>query len=193
MPDINRGIRYCRIIDRPSEDEYPLSSKKYIDLIEDEIPVLEQLQLNAEIIIGLFKSLTAEKLEYRYAEHKWTLKEVLVHLADDERIYAYRALRFARNDLTILSSFDQDLFTRNAGTGRRPLSNILAEYAATRASTIALFEGFTDEALMRRGKTDEWEGTVCALLYHLAGHEIHHLKIIREKYFTDRPLTRPNL
>ena len=171
-----------RPIDRPGEEEYSPSSSQYIALVPDDLPVLQQLKENAETIIQLFHSLPAEKLEYRYADGKWSLKEVLVHLADDERIYAYRALRFARNDQHQLWGFDQDAYTRYAEAGARPLSGILDEYEAVRCSTLALYQGFPTPALTRIGRTDEFKCSVRALLYHITGHELNHLRIIREKY-----------
>jgi uncharacterized damage-inducible protein DinB len=171
-----------RPIDRPAEDEYSPSSSQYIALVPEDRPVLQQLKENAETIIKLFHSLPAEKLEYRYAAGKWSLKEVLVHLADDERIYAYRALRFARNDPHQLPGFDQDAFTRYAEAGERPLASILDEYEAVRYATLALYQGFPAAALTRIGRTSEFKCSVRGLLYHITGHELNHLRIIREKY-----------
>src|SRR4030095_10777117 len=95
--------------------------------------------------------LSEEKLNYRYAPNKWTIKEILVHIIDDERIYAYRALRFARNDKTELPGFEQDEYTLYSRAGERSIENIFEEYAAVRDSTIALFNGLPDDAFLRMG------------------------------------------
>jgi uncharacterized damage-inducible protein DinB len=121
-------------------------------------------------------------LLHRYAAAKWTIKEVLVHVVDDERIYAYRALRFARGDRTQLPGFEQDDYTPLSGANQRPLDDILAEYAAVREATIALFRGLPEEALLRSGVADGKRASVRALGYHIAGHEAHHVSILRERY-----------
>jgi hypothetical protein len=183
LTGINRPFRQ---IDRPGAAEYSPSSSQYIALVLNDRPVLEQLKDNGITIGKLFLSLPPEKLQHRYADGKWTLKEVLVHLTDDERIYAYRALRFARNDRRQLPGFDQDVFASNAGAGERELSSILDEYEAVRYSTLAMYQGFPAEALTRIGSTDEFICSVRALLYHITGHELNHLRIIREKYLINQ-------
>jgi uncharacterized damage-inducible protein DinB len=171
-----------RLIPRPWPEEYAPASEKYIRLVPENPSVLEQLQHNAAFICNLYLSLPASKLPYQYGEGKWTLKQVLVHLADDERIYAYRALCFARNDPNRLWGFDQDMYIEQAQADQRDLHNILEEYVAVRQATIALYNGFPEEALTRIGHTTEYHASVRALLYHIAGHEINHLRIIQEKY-----------
>ena len=129
----------------------------------------------------LIHSLSEEKLLYRYAPGKWTIKEILVHIIDDERIYSYRALRFARNDRTELPGFEQDDYTAESNANERSLDSIFEEYEAVRKATIALFNGLDNEALLRRGKADGNEDTVRALAYHIAGHELHHIHFVRNK------------
>jgi uncharacterized damage-inducible protein DinB len=128
------------------------------------------------------QSLPEEKLLYRYAEGKWTIKEVLVHIIDDERIYAYRALRFARNDTTELPGFEQDDYARHSGANERTLKDILKEYTAVRNSTIAFFNSLDQKALTRAGVANKNLVSVRALAYHIAGHELHHINIIKERY-----------
>jgi uncharacterized damage-inducible protein DinB len=171
-----------RLIPKPGPAEYTQASEKYIRLVQENPSVLEQLQNNAAFICNLYLSLPASKLLYRYGQGKWTLKEVLVHLTDDERIYTYRALCFARNDPNRLSGFDQELYIKQAQADQRDLQNILEEYAAVRQATLTLYNGFPEEALPRIGNTTEYHASVRALLYHIAGHEINHLRIIKEKY-----------
>jgi uncharacterized damage-inducible protein DinB len=127
-------------------------------------------------------SLPEEKLTYRYAKNKWTIKEILVHIIDDERIYAYRALCFARNDKTELPGFEQDDYALFSNANERSIENILNEYEAVRNATITLFESFDEAALLRKGIANKNGATVRALGYHLAGHELHHINIIKEKY-----------
>jgi uncharacterized damage-inducible protein DinB len=118
----------------------------------------------------------------RYAPGKWTIKEILVHVVDDERIYAYRALRFARGDLTPLPGFEQDEFAAASDANERPVPDILAEHAAVRDATIALFRGLPEAALLRSGVADGKRFTVRALGYHMAGHEAHHMAVVKERY-----------
>jgi uncharacterized damage-inducible protein DinB len=126
--------------------------------------------------------LPEEKLLFKYAEGKWTIKEVLVHIIDDERIYAYRALRFARNDKTELPGFEQDPYAYYSYANQRTAESIVEEYEAVRLSTIALFNNLSDDAIARSGVANKNEVTVRALGYHIAGHELHHLNIIKTRY-----------
>ena len=121
-------------------------------------------------------------LLFRYAPEKWTIKEIVAHLADDERIYAYRALRFARNDATELPGFDQEAFARHSGANARSIDDLLAELEAVRRSTILLFESLDEPSLDRSGIADGNRSTVRALAYHIAGHEHRHRNVIRERY-----------
>lgn len=171
-----------KIIQKPKPGEYPAYASMYIDLLPDDGLVLKHLGENFRLTKEFILSFPEERLLYRYATGKWTIKEILVHLIDDERIYSYRALRFARNDKTKLPGFEQDDFTINANTNKRELKNILEEYEAVRNATIALYNGFDDEALTREGTADSNKVTVRALAYHIAGHELHHISFIKTHY-----------
>jgi hypothetical protein len=171
-----------RIIDKPGKEEYPAYAEMYMRLVPGDGLVLRHLEAGAKAIKEFYLSLPAEKLIYSDAPGKWTLKEILVHLIDDERIYTYRALRFARNDKTELRGFDQDDFVKFSGANERHLQDILEEYEDMRKSTISFFNGLPDEALLRIGSTNENSTSVRALAYHIAGHELHHFNIIKEKY-----------
>jgi uncharacterized damage-inducible protein DinB len=133
-------------------------------------------------MIDLVSLLTEEKLLYRYAKDKWTLKEVLVHILDDERIYAYRALCFARNDKIDLAAYESDDYTRYANANARSLGSILEEYTAVRNATITLFKNLSEEAFSRGNVANGNFVTVQALVYHIAGHELHHSSSIKNKY-----------
>lgn len=171
-----------RNIPKPKKDEYPSYSGVYMDLVETDGQILELLKQNFLDIKNLIFSLPEEKLYFRYASGKWTIKEILVHLIDDERIYAYRALRYARNDKTPLPGFEQEDYVPWSAANERSLESLFSEYESVRNATITLFENLPEDSLRRRGNTEGHSRTVRAMIYHIAGHELNHLKIIKEKY-----------
>lgn len=177
-----------RYIKKPIKGEYPEYSHIYMDLLEDDGKVLEHLWENFLKIKDFVYSLPKEKLEFRYAKDKWTIKEILVHLMDDERIFAYRALRYARNDDTPLHGFDQDSYAQYSDANTRSLESIFDEYESVRKSTITLFKYLPEESFTRGGKGVDFDGsiinhrTVRGLAYHIAGHELRHFNIIKERY-----------
>jgi uncharacterized damage-inducible protein DinB len=174
-----------RIISKPDRTEYPDYAEIYMKLLPDDGLILKHLKNNFQTTRDLIYRLPPAKLLHRYAENKWTIKEILVHIVDDERIYAYRAMAFARNEKqSSLPGFDQDEYTRYAGANERDLDNIFEEYEAVRNATVALFNGLPEESLLRKGtgSTTCHNATVRALAYHIAGHEQRHINIIKEKY-----------
>lgn len=171
-----------RRIEKPNEDEYAPYVIQYIELLPDDGLVLDHLRTNLEVTRALLLSLPEDKLLYRYADGKWTIKEIVQHLADDERVYAYRALRFARNDATELPGFDQDEYTRTARVKQRPLDDLLNELATVRAATLSLYNGLGDETWRRVGVASGNVMSVRAIAYHIAGHELRHMNVIRERY-----------
>ena len=171
-----------RRIEKPGPGEYAPYAIQYIGLLPDDGSVLAHMRNNFETTQALLRSLPEEKLRYRYADGKWTIKEILLHIADDERIYAYRALRFARGDRTELPGFDQDSYTSCSGADERTVEDLLEEFASVREATISLFAGFSREALTRAGVASGNYMSVRAIAYHIAGHELRHLNIIREWY-----------
>jgi len=171
-----------RVIQKPKKGEFPEYASMYIDLIPNDGKLLRHLWNNWQLTKNLIQQLPEEKLLFKYAEDKWTIKEVLVHIIDDERIYAYRALRFARNDKTELPGFEQEPYAYYSYANQRTTESIVEEYEAVRLSTIALFNNFSDDAMARRGVANQNEVTVRALGYHIAGHELHHLNIIKTRY-----------
>lgn len=171
-----------RLIEKPKDGEYPPYAIMYMRLLPDDGLVLKHLHDNFIKIKELILSLPGEKLYYRYAENKWTIKEILVHIIDDERIYAYRALCFARNDKTELPGFEQDGYALHSKANERSIENIFEEYEAVRNATIALFNGLPEDSFLRTGIANNNKATVRALAYHIAGHELHHINIIKEKY-----------
>lgn len=169
-------------IEKPNEGEYAPYAVQYIGLLPDDGLVLEHLQKNIEATRSFLLSLPEDRFLYRYAADKWTIKEIILHIADDERIYSYRALRFARSDTTQLPGFDQDEYTRYSGANNRMINDLLDELATVRAATLSLYNGLEDEALERTGIASGNVMSVRAIAYHIAGHELRHVRIIRERY-----------
>ena len=169
-------------IEKPHAGEYNPYAIMYIKLLPDDGLIIKHLEENFEVVKHFVSSIPEEKLLHRYAENKWTIKEILVHIMDDERIYAYRALRIGRNDKTPLPGFEQDDYVLYSKANERSLTEIFQEYATIRNATISLFNSFDNDALMRTGTANEHVVSVRALAYHIAGHELHHMNVIREKY-----------
>jgi uncharacterized damage-inducible protein DinB len=169
-------------IEKPGEGEYAPYAIIYIGLLPDDGLVLRHLKDNLKATKNFILSLPEEKLTYRYAEGKWTVKEILAHISDDERIYAYRALRFARNDNTELPGFEQDDYARWSGANERDIRDILKEFDTVRKATISLFNSFDSKALVRAGMANSNVMSVRAAAYHIAGHELHHINLIKERY-----------
>ena len=169
-------------IQKPAAEEYPSYAEMYIGLLPDDGLILQHLQTNFVNVKALIATLSPEQLNYAYQPGKWTIKEILTHIIDDERIYSYRALCFARNDHTALPGFDQEDYSDNSETDQRDIANIMQEYEAVRYATIALFNGLSDAALKRYGTANDNKATARALCYHIAGHELHHINFIKAFY-----------
>jgi len=184
-PDGSR--RELRLISRPAPGEYAAEASRYIDRIPDDGRVLAHMAESVLETEALALSIGDEALSRPYGPGKWTGKELLVHVSDDERIYAYRALRFARGDATELPGFEEKDYARTSRANERDLEDILRELAAVREATIELFDGLDDEALMRIGVANGHPMSVRAAAYHIAGHELHHVRFLREGY----PETEP--
>ncbi|MBA3711370.1 MAG: DinB family protein [Pyrinomonadaceae bacterium] len=171
-----------RRIEKPKEGEYAPYTIMYIGLLPNDGLILKHLRDNYLITRDFIFSLPEEKLTYRYADGKWTIKEILLHIVDDERIYAYRALRFARNDKTELPGFEQDEHAAYSGANKRSIRSILREFSTVRSSTISLFSGLDDNSFTRVGMANGNVMSVRAAAYHIAGHELRHMNIIKERY-----------
>lgn len=171
---------------RPEASEYAAYYETYVSLIQgnDIVSVLEAQRLQTA---QLFAARSERDGNFRYAPEKWTVKEVLGHVTDTERIFAYRALRIARGDQTPLPGFEQNDYVRNGAFGGRTLANIAEEFALVRGATLALFQSLGEEAWSRRGVASTNEVTVRALAYIVAGHEQHHRRILEERYFPAIP------
>ncbi len=171
-----------RNIPKPEADEYAPYTIMYIGLLPDDGRVLHHLQANFHVMKDLITPLSEARLVTPHAEGEWTIKAILVHIIDDERIYAYRALRFARGDSTELPGFEQDDYAVTSNANSRSLDSIFTEYDSVRQATITLFNNFDDTMLQRAGYADNKIMSVRAAAYHIAGHELHHLNSIREHY-----------
>lgn len=163
---------------RPQRGEYADYAQSDFDFIAGDDAV-EALERSRDDTVALFQSATDAQ---PYAPGKWTLKQVLGHLVDDERIFAYRALCVARSEPRELPGFDEKLYVSTADFDGRKISDLLKEYAIVRASTIAFFRGLTEEQWMRRGTVNGYAASVRGLAFHIAAHEQHHLRIVRERY-----------
>lgn len=164
----------------PAADEYAPYYGKYVALVGPD--VLAALESQARSTAALLAATPEAKGSFRYAEGKWSVKEVIGHLADAERVFAYRALRFARADETALPGFDENAWMPHANFDRRTLADMAAEFAAVRAATLAFARSLDDQVLARRGIASNNPVSVRGLLGIIAGHELHHVKILRERY-----------
>jgi uncharacterized damage-inducible protein DinB len=172
------------LISKPGPEEYPAYAAMYIKWLPDDGRILQHMKDQVPKTEQFVSGIPDEKWNYIYAPGKWTIKEVLVHIIDDERIYAYRALRFGRGDTTDLPGFEQEDYVPYSRANERSVKSILKEYATVRKATLSLFKSFSEEDLARRGTANNHVSSVRGLLYHLAGHELHHLEIIKEKYLS---------
>lgn len=171
---------------RPQAGEFAEFYGKYIELVPgaDIVNTLEGQRLVMSQLLG---ARSEREGNFRYAPDKWSVKDVIGHLSDSERIFAYRALRFARGDKTPLSGFEQDDYVSSGGFSERTLADLAEEFAEVRAASIALFSSLDAEAWQRRGVANKNEVTVRALAYIVAGHELHHRRILEEKYLPAIP------
>ena len=157
--------------------------KGYVKLVEQP-DVLQAMRISGYRTMELIHSIPEAKSDHRYAEGKWSVREVLCHLIDSERIFAYRALRFARNDKTPLSGFDEKEYATQLNATGRSLRQIGDEMQNLRSSSVDLFESFNEEMLKRKGTANNNELSVVALGFIIAGHETHHCKILQERYLS---------
>jgi hypothetical protein len=171
---------------RPETGEYAAYYEKYVALVpgNDIVAILEAQRLQ---MIQLFAARGERDGNFRYAPDKWTVKEVVGHVSDTERIFTYRALRIARGDATPLSGFEQDDYVRAGAFGDRTLADLAEEFAHVRSATVALFRSLGKDAWTLRGTANKNEVSVRALAFITAGHELHHRRILEERYFPAIP------
>ncbi len=168
-------------MNKPSRDDCAPYYQKYID----ELPagnILEILGQQLSETLKVFNALDEQRARYRYAPGKWSCKELLGHLIDSERVFVYRATCFARNDSGPLPGMDENLWVAHAGFDARDLAGLIDEYEHGRRTSIAFFKGLDDETASRRGVASNCEFTAGSFPFIIAGHERHHLDVIRERY-----------
>lgn len=168
--------------DPPSFEKLNDYYKSYWKYLKDE-DILEALKKQGENTMEWLSSVSTDKENYAYSEGKWMIKEVIGHLCDTERILAYRALRFSRNDKTPLTAFDEKSFIEESNFRNRSLKNICEEWKTIRASTLSLFTSMTDEIADRIGIANGVHVSPRIILYFILVHERHHLQVIKDKYF----------
>lgn len=166
---------------RPAESEYLPFYQRYVTLVPDG-DILSTLAAQNQDTLALLRGLPEEKGAFRYAPGKWSIKELVGHVTDTERIFASRALRFGRNDSTPLPGFDENDYVRNSSFGEYPLADLVDGFESVRTSTIFLFKHMSAEAADRTGKANNAEVSVRALAWIIAGHERHHLGVLRTRY-----------
>ena len=171
---------------RPEPGEYAPFYETYVSKVQGG-DVMSQLESQRLQTAQLFAASSERDGNFRYAPGKWTIKEVVGHLSDSERIFSYRALRIARGDQTPLPGFEQDDYVKNGNFAEQSVADLVAEFGSVRAATLALFRSLNAEAWSRRGTASEKPVTVRALAFIIAGHELHHREILKERYFPAIP------
>ena len=174
-------IRFMANVGHPEAGEYAPAFANYIaNVTEDD--VVAALETQSRETAALLARIDETKASYRYEPGKWSVKEVIGHLTDGERVFAYRALAIARGDKASLPGFDENEYAQNANFDARSMRSVAEEYAAARAATLTMFRGFPDEAWQRRGTANNNTVSVRAIAHIFLGHERHHLRVLRERY-----------
>jgi uncharacterized damage-inducible protein DinB len=166
---------------KPAPTEHAPEFSQYVTLVA-EGDILQTLEQQMENSLSLLRTIPSDKANFRYAPDKWSVKELLGHLIDSERIFSYRALRFARNDQTPLAGYDQDDYVREGDFDSRDLADMAEEFATLRRATIQLLRSLNETEWLRHGKANENDVSVRALAYIIAGHELHHMEVLRSRY-----------
>jgi hypothetical protein len=168
-------------LSRPGAEEHAPYYARYIELVPEGnlVDLLVEQQLDT---LGMLRRVEEERGAFAYAPGKWTIKEVIGHMSDAERVFSYRALRFARGDATPLASFDENAYAPAGRFNDRRMGSLIDEFQSIRAATVHLFRYLSDEELTRRGVASGNPVSVRALGYIIAGHERHHASLLRERY-----------
>jgi uncharacterized damage-inducible protein DinB len=161
--------------------EYAPFYAGYIQVLEN-VNLIEELEICLHEFIKFVQDIPMDKFDFRYAEGKWTIKDIIQHLIDAERVFSYRAMRIARNDKTPLPGFEENDYVDNAFANKRSLQELLTEMAVVRQSTLSLFKSFSQEQLERIGKASNCDVSVRAIGFIVIGHQKHHQKIFKERY-----------
>ncbi len=169
-------------VPRPEPGEFDSYYERYVSLVPPSGDIISALQNQLAETLRLVTEINEEKAAYKYAEGKWSVKELVGHIVDTERIFAYRALRIARGDQTPIEGYEQDDYVKNADFDNYLLADLAEEFALVRRANILMFQNLNLEAWHRRGVANNKEITVRALAYIAAGHEIYHRNILKERY-----------
>lgn len=180
MTVVSQSVRSVR----PEADEFTSYYQRYVDRVP-EGDVVRTLDEQIIETLAMLASVPEERGNFRYAEGKWSLRQVVGHMCDVERIFVYRATRFARNDRTELPGFDENEYVANARFDDRTIASLADELEAVRWASVAFFDSLSDDELMRRGVANNAPVTVRALAWITAGHERHHAEILRTRYLTE--------
>jgi hypothetical protein len=170
-------------IRRPTDKEFASFYAGYIGLVPDG-DLLQSLEQQMRDTQALLRPIGEEKSKFRYAASKWSVREVVGHMADSERVFTYRALRFAHADATPLPGYDEKAWGETSSANSRTLASLLDDFQTLRAASLSLFRGFSEEEWGRAGNANNVAITVRALGYIVAGHERHHVNILKERYLT---------
>jgi|SRR5215471_20158282 len=168
-------------MEKPTPSEYHVNYQKYMDLVP-EGDCQKLLRQNSTTIIEFFNAVPDSRHDYRYAPGKWTIKEVLMHIIDTERVFSFRALAAARGDQTPMYRMDEELYARNVDLGQRKLQDVLAEFQTVRMATESLFENLTDAQSLQTCNIINHPMTLRAIGFFIVGHAEHHRKIVTERY-----------
>jgi uncharacterized damage-inducible protein DinB len=162
-------------------NEYSEFNATYIKAL-DNVNLIEELEISLHDFIKFVQNIPMDKFDYRYAEGKWTIKDIIQHIIDAERIFAYRALRISRNDQTQLAGFEENAYVENTNANARSIQTLLTEFSAVRHSNLLLFKSFSEEQLTRLGVASNHTVSVRALGFLIIGHQKHHQKVFLERY-----------
>lgn len=162
-------------------NEYSEFVATYIQALEN-VELIEELEISLHDFIRFVQNIPMDKFDYRYAEGKWTIKDIIQHIVDAERIFGYRALRISRNDQTLLSGFNENNYVENTNANSRSIQDLLTEFSAVRHSNLLLFKSFSDEQLARIGIASNHPISVRALGFLIIGHLKHHQRVFQERY-----------
>lgn len=162
-------------------NEYSNFNATYIKAAAN-VELIEELEICLHDFIRFVQNISMDKFDYRYAEGKWTIKDIIQHVIDTERIFAYRALRISRNDITPLPGFEENDYVENTKANERGIQDLLAEFSAVRYSTLFLFKSFSEEQLKRMGTASGTPISVRAIGFIIIGHQKHHQHIFQERY-----------
>lgn len=178
LPEIQLNMKLSEI----PQTEYQGYFSNYVNLVDPDVNLIEELEISLHEYIRFVQHIPMDKFDYRYAPEKWTIKDIIQHILDSERVFAYRALRFGRNDKTPLPGFEENDYAENTHANSRSIQDLLSELAVVRQATLSLFKSFSDNQLKLMGTASEKQLSVRAIGFVIIGHQKHHQKVFQERY-----------